>query len=390
MAEDDIAVVVPLVQSPARLNTENMLRMLLNREAILSQRPRRGYTNQTATDMVAPAASAFSRAMSEVTRQFVRSNTGASDLFRVIMPAGTTIKDLSQAVGGGFRGLVRNSKGTITGHARFIPAGTAAAGSIAVGPLIATVSLAMASEMLAQHQMTKKLDSIRNAVTGISERMDAEERSVLTSAEQQTRHLVSYLLDRAEMPSISSASYVFGQLDVLTNQYAEKLDIWSEVIEKYRDSEHVYGPVLMGQLIGENENQIQEFERLASQAYEAFALRSRVYVLEGAVAEFSNPDKTLREVEKSIQGELRRMASKQSQLVDVIDNLNVMSIDSSSLPVRYAGKRSLSIRSSFAKLARALHAAPDALPVLTDNEQGILELESSNDGFTVPSSSGTN
>lgn len=312
MAEDDIAVVVPLVQSPARLNTENMLRMLLNREAILSQRPRRGYTNQTATDMVAPAASAFSRAMSEVTRQFVRSNTGASDLFRVIMPAGTTIKDLSQAVGGGFRGLVRNSKGTITGHARFIPAGTAAAGSIAVGPLIATVSLAMASEMLAQHQMTKKLDSIRNAVTGISERMDAEERSVLTSAEQQTRHLVSYLLDRAEMPSISSASYVFGQLDVLTNQYAEKLDIWSEVIEKYRDSEHVYGPVLMGQLIGENENQIQEFERLASQAYEAFALRSRVYVLEGAVAEFSNPDKTLREVEKSIQGELRRMASKQS------------------------------------------------------------------------------
>ena len=88
--------------------------------------------------------------------------------------------------------------------------------------------------MLAQHQMNKKLDAIKGAVVDLKVRMDDQERSVLTTASQQARKIVGYLLDRASIPLISSASHAFGDLDSLTNTYIDRLDRWTQVAHKYR------------------------------------------------------------------------------------------------------------------------------------------------------------
>jgi hypothetical protein len=236
--EED-AVVVPLVPLDAEPSTEAMLRMLLNREALVISRVAKP-AESTSTGMVAQTSGAFAKAISQAIGQAGRA-AQTEGLYRVILPTGSVARDLVPAVGGGFRGLARAAGSTkIVGHARLVPAAAGAGATVAAGPLIATVGLAVAGEMLAQHQMHKKLDAIKNAVTGIQVRMDEQERSVLITAEQQARKVAGYLLDQAHIPSISSAAHAFGELDNLTNTYINRLDRWLETAEKHQGSDRVY------------------------------------------------------------------------------------------------------------------------------------------------------
>jgi hypothetical protein len=100
-------------------------------------------------------------------------------------------------------------------------------------------------------------------------------------------------------------------------------------------------------------------------------------------AEFSNQERSLLHVENVLRGELSTLSEQQAQLVGLLDDLNVMQIDSSRVPVAYAGQGTLSARTAFARLARALHATPDGLPVLTDSDQTALELAPTAEGLSV-------
>ncbi|HRN28754.1 MAG TPA: hypothetical protein PK781_05925 [Terrimesophilobacter sp.] len=264
-----------------------------------------------------------------------------------------------------------------------MPAAAGTGATIAAGPLIATVGLAVAGEMLAQHQMNKKLDAIKNAVVGIQARMDQQERSVLLTAAQQTQKVAGYLLDRAHIPSISSASHAFGELDSLTNSYTDRLDRWLDVVGNLSEADRVYAPELLVSLVGKVENPTWEFERMVAQTYEALALKSRVVVLEKVASEFSNQDRSLPHVEHVLRNELSDIAERQSQLVRLLDDLNVLQLDSSKVPVTFAGKGALSARTSFARLARALHTTPDGLPVLTESDQTVLELAPTAEGMEL-------
>lgn len=360
-----------------------MLRMLLNREAlVISQSPRPA--ESTTTGMVAPASGAFAKAISQAIGQAGRAASN-NDLYQVILPSGAVARDLVPAVGGGFRGIARAAGSTkIAGHVRLVPAAAAGTGAtLAAGPLIATVGLAVAGEMLAQHQMNKKLDAIKNAVSGIQFRMDEDERSVLATAEQQAHNVAGYLLDQAEIPQISSVSHAFGELDTLTTKYVRRLDRWLEVAGKHRNSARVYGPDLMKELVDKRENPVREFEQMVTQTYTALALRARVVVLEKIAAEFSNADRPLPHVEKVLRDQLSVLAKRQEQLVGLIDDLNVLQIDSSKVPVAFAGKGTLEVRTSFGRLARALHSTPDSLPLLTESDQTVLELAPSREGLDV-------
>ncbi|MBT2519056.1 hypothetical protein J7E29_16565 [Streptomyces sp. ISL-90] len=379
--EDD-AVVVPLVPFEAEPSTETMLRMLLNREALVITRVEPS-TRSVPSGMVAQTSGAFAKVVSQAVGQVgrVASNEG---LYRVVLPTGAVARDLVPAVGGGVRGIVRAAGSTkIAGHARLIPAAAGAGATLAAGPLIATVGLAVAGEMLAQHQMNKKLDAIKHAVIDLKVRMDDQERSVLTTASQQARKVVGYLLDRAHIPSISSAAHAFGELDTLTNTYIDRLDRWTGVAEKYRGLDRVYAPDLMRALVGKRENQAQEFEQMVTQTYESLALRARVVVLEKIAAEFSNGDRSLPHVENVLRDELSVLADRQRQLVGLLDDLNVLQIDASKVPIPFAGKGTLGARTSFGRLARALHTTPDSLPLLTESDQTVLELGPSPDGLAV-------
>lgn len=382
--EPEEAVVVPLVPVSAEPSTEVMLRMLLNREALLITRSVTA-TQSTASGMVAPTTGAFAKAIAQAVGQMNRVAPAAEGLYRVVLPTGAAAKDLVPAVGGGFRGLVRAAGSTkIAGQARLVPAAAAGAGAtVAAGPLIATVGLAVAAEMLAQHQMNKKLDAIKNAVAGVQLHLDKQERSVLTTAEQQARKVAGYLLDQATLPAISTASHAFGELDSLTNSYIERLDGWLDIAAKHAGADRVYGPDLMKSLVSNRDNPIQEFERMVGQTYQALALRARVVVLEKIAAEFSNPDRSLPHVENVLRDELSGLAERQSQLVGLLDDLSTLQLDASKVPVAFAGKGTLSARTSFARLARALHATPDGLPLFTESDQTVLELAPSAQGLSV-------
>lgn len=380
--DSEDAVVVPLVPTDAEPTTETMLRMLLNREAlVISRVEASGRLSQSG--MVAQASGAFAKALSQAVTHTGRL-ASTEGLYRVILPTGAVARDLVPAVGGGVRGIVRAAGSTkIAGHARFVPAAAGTGAALAAGPLIATVGLAVAGEMLAQHQMNKKLDAIKGAVVDLKVRMDDQERSVLTTASQQVRKVAGYLLDQATIPSISSAAHAFGELDSLTNTYIDRLERWSDVVKRYQGRERVYGPELLHALVGKRESQAKELEKMVMETYEALALRARVVVLEKVAAEFSNGDRSLPHVESVVREELAALAGRQLQLVTLMDDLNVLQIDASKTPIPFAGRSTLGARTSFARLSRALHATPDSLPLLTESDQTVLELAPVKGGLSV-------
>lgn len=382
MEPEESAVVIPLVPLSAEPSTEVMLRMLLDREAIIISRVSTP-VGSVPSGMIAQTSGAFAKAISQAIGQVSRAPS-TEGLYRLILPSGSVARDLVPAVGGGFRGIVRAAGTTkIAGHARFLPAAAGAGATVAAGPLIATVGLAVAAEMLVQHQMNKKLDSIKSATYGIQRHLDAQERAVLTTADQEARKVAGYLLDQANLPAISSASHAFADLASLTNKHLERLDGWLEVAAKHESSGRVNGSELMTALVGKRDDQVQEFERSVAQTYEAIALRARVVVLEKIAAEFSNPDRSLPHVENLLRGELSGLATRQTQLLGLLDDLSAMQIDGTKVPIAVAGKRTLGMRTSFGRLARALHAAPDALPLLTESDRTVLELAPTSEGLSV-------
>lgn len=323
------------------------------------------------------------KAISQTTGHLGRS-APPDGLYRVIMPTGSVTRDLIPAVGGGFRGIVRTAGSTkISGQARLVPAAAGVGATVAAGPLIATVGLAVAGEMLAQHQTNKKLEGIKNALLGIQAQSDDPERSVLFTATQQTRKVAGYLLDQAHIPSISSAAHAFGDLDTLTNSYIDRLDRWLNVAEKNAGADRVYAPELLTALVNRRDNPARDFGQMVARTYEALALRARVVVLEKIAAEFSNPDRSLPHVESVLRGELAAISDRQAQLVGLLDDISVLQIDSSRVPVTFAGKGTLGARTTFSRLARALHAAPEGLPLLTDSDQSVLDLAPVSEGLSV-------
>lgn len=381
------AVVVPLVPLETEPSAETMLRMLLNREALLINRVSTPTTIK-ASGMVAQSTGAFAKAISDAVSHAGRTASASSDLYRVILPTGSATRDLVPAVGGGYRGLVRATGSTkFAGQVRLVPAAAGAGATLAAGPLIATVGLAVAGEMLAQHQMNKKLDAISNAIAGIQLHIDAQERSILTTAAKQAEKVAAYLLDQAKIPSISSAPHAFGELDNLTNTYIDRLDRWLNIAADFRDADRVNAPALMKALVGSRESQSQHFEHMVAQTYEALALRARVVVLEKVASEFANKDRSLPHVQNVLREELSALADRQFQLVALLDELNILRLDAMRGPVVTAGKKTLETRTSFARLAKALHSMPDSIPMLTEADETVLELAPSQDGFKVMSPS---
>lgn len=64
--------------------------------------------------------------------------------------------------------------------------------------------------------------------------MDENERSILTTAEQQAGSVAGYLLDQAVVPHVSSVSHAFGRTRQHNQQTIRRLDGWLEVAEKYQ------------------------------------------------------------------------------------------------------------------------------------------------------------
>ncbi len=382
MEHEADSVVIPLVPMLSDPTTEAMLRMLVNREAIVVSRvsdPGDGRPS----GMLATTTGAFARALGQATGHMTRASSGRG-LYRLVLPSGSVVRDLVPAVGGGFRGMVRSAGSTkLSGHARLVPATLGIGAAATAGPLIATVAIAATGEMLAQHQTNKKLDSIKNAVQGIKNHLAEEQRVVLTRADKEAQKVAGYLLDQAQLPAISGASHAFAALADLNDMVTNRLDRWIDAVAKHSAADRVNAAQLMSDLIGRSEDSIHEFERAVTQTYEALALRARVVVLEKIAAEFANPNRSLPHVEHILRSELSELGDRQSQLIGVLDDLSATQIDAGRTPIPIAGKHTISMRTSFGRLARALHATPDGLPFLTESDNTLLELAPTPDGLSV-------
>lgn len=376
------AVVIPLVPLLSEPSPEAMLRMLLNREAIMVSHAADSADTRP-SGMLATASGSFAKALGQAAGHVTRTSP-KNGLYRLILPSGSVARDLVPAVGGGFRGMVRSAGSTtVSGHARLIPATFGLGAAATAGPLIATVAIAAAGEMLAQHQTNKKLDSIKQAVHGIQHHLAEEQRVVLTRADREARKVAGYLLDQAQIPAISSASQAFGALADLTDTVTNRLDKWLHAGAKHSTAPRVRAAELMSDLVGKSDDPIHEFERAVAQTYEALALRARVVVLEKIAGEFANPHRSLPHVEQILRAELSELGDRQDQLVGLLDDLSAMQIDGGKLPIPMAGKRTISVRTSFGRLARALHAAPDGLPLLNESDNTVLELAPTSQGLSV-------
>src|SRR5699024_4406642 len=165
--------------------------------------------------------------------------------------------------------------------------------------------------------------------------------------------------------------------------YIDRLDRWTSTAERYAGADRVYAPELLRGLVGKSDNPVQIFEQTVVRTYETLALRARVAVMEKIATAFANPERSLPHVESVLREELNALADRQTQLVTLLDDLNVLQIDASKAPVAFAGKSTLNARTTFARLARVLHTAPDGLPLLTESEQTVLELAPSKGGYSV-------
>ena len=147
--------------------------------------------------------SGLARALTQVVQQAGTPAVAESAAyFRVVVPVGQTIRDLMPAMGGGFRGLVRDSTG-IAGHARLVPVAGAAAGTgaaIALGPLLGLMAVSVGAEMLARHQQEQQLKAIAQGVEALLRRERHKDLAVLRTAEDAIRRASSALLDRIEVP----------------------------------------------------------------------------------------------------------------------------------------------------------------------------------------------
>ncbi|MCT6790196.1 hypothetical protein JMJ98_08460 [Bifidobacterium adolescentis] len=381
------AIVVPLKpisrELSGQMDTETMLLMLLNQDAMLIQyQPSSTTQHQSSngTNLVAQSAGSFAKAVSLATQQIghVASDSG---LYRVILPAGFTVKDLVPAVGGGFRGITRaTGSSAIASHVRLIPATGAA---VAAGPMIATVALAMAGDMLSSYQTNKKLDAIYKSVKSLQERRDAEDRAILINAAQQARKVTGYLLDQACIPSMSTAPYAFGKLEELFVLYGERLDKWSDIAEHYSKQSHVNSSDLLKELTNSSENSLYDFECAVEQTYQTFALRARIILLEKVAAEQNNASRSLAHVETILRSELDSIAQRQEQLVHTLESLSFLPVGAAKFPVEMSGKKTSALRSSFFKLTCALHSQPAALPVLDNSDHAILELAPNKQGLEI-------
>lgn len=376
------AVVIPLVPLSSEPSTEAMLRMLLNREAIMVSHASDSGGSRP-SGMLATASGSFAKALGQAAGHVTRTSP-KNGLYRLILPSGSVARDLVPAVGGGFRGMVRSAGSPmVSGHARLIPATLGVGAAVTAGPLIATVAIAAAGEMLAQHQTNKKLDSIKHALRGIQLHLAEEQRVVLTRADSEAQKVAGYLLDQAQIPAISSASHAFAALADLTETVTDRLDKWLDAVAKHKTARRVSAAELMSELVGKPDDPVHEFERAVAQTYEALALRARVVVLEKIAGEFSNPHRSLPHVEQILRAELSELGDRQDQLVGLLDDLSAMQIDGGRTPIPMAGRRAIGVRTSFGRLARALHAAPDGLPLLNESDNTVLELAPTSQGLSV-------
>lgn len=335
-----------------------------------------------------PAATAFASQLSHIIERGglqTAAGTGAK-LFRVELPAGHVIQDLVPAIGGGFRGIAKTGgSSTITGQARLIPVGGAAAkagGALALGPLVGVMALTVGAEMLARQQLEAKLDAILSAVQGISQHLEQQLEANLTTADEALQAATAALLDHAEIPEAVGLGSAITDLKQVKNQALGWLTKWEVIAESYgRKKGSVnfddFRDDLGGVAIGGWDSLPSNIMLL----YRALALDSRAQVISLAQTTLRRPDETFANFEQLVSNNLRANADAQERLQNLLWNFTTTKLSAGFSNVKPANWRQLgNVHTVVAELTRAITAAPPAPSLLTQDNRLLIEAVRQPDG----------
>jgi hypothetical protein len=302
-------------------------------------------------------------------------------LFRLELPTGATIRDLVPAVGGGFRGLVRDGSG-IAGHARLIAAGGGgAAAGVALGPLLALMAVTVGAEMLARHQQGKKLTQLREGIAALrridDETMDAQ----LDSVEEALALSSAALVDRVLVPSSIGLGLTVDNLRVIKQRGLSWLNRWETGAAKEIPETGGLAVEKMQALLAgaDPQKDLRRFPQQVARLYRALTLDSRALVVTDAEAALGNPDESLTHLRNRLSVRLRQNAETQQRLQDLLWRL-------AEPPITYRfpwqGGDAIALDRDLATLAANVSRLPNAPGLLTPGNRQVLEVLRRPDGTT--------
>jgi hypothetical protein len=335
------------------------------------------------------ATSQFGRSLSALLLRdgVTQSSVLTQGLFTIELPTGSTLRDLVPAIGGGYRGMVRaGGARQIAGHVRMIPAGGAAvAGGASLGPVIAVMAVTVGAEMLARHQLEKKLATIHRGVQAL--RADASRKQVaeLAAARKALQLSSAALLDQVSIPNAIGLGPARNNLRVIMQEGVAWLESWELGVKKMkigkRGVDHRY---LRGILDIEGHSDGREFAHRVAVLYEALALDARAEVLTSAEATIVNPGRSLEHLQRHLARSLEENAELQDRLREVLWQIAEprLEVELPAWPSTYNSIASLD--RTLAQLARAASRQPSAPAVLAANGRQVLEVVRSPDGSVQP------
>lgn len=329
-------------------------------------------------------SSGLARALTQVVQQAGTPAVAQSAAyFRVVVPAGQTIRDLVPAVGGGFRGLVRGSTG-IVGHARLVPVAGAAAGTgaaIALGPLLGLMAVGVGAEMLARHQQEQQLKAISQGVEALLRRERHKDLAVLQTAEDAIRRAGSALLDRIEVPDSVGLAPAAHDLSSLKNRAAQWLGAWEAGVRQHPVDEAGLDVKVLRELIGGPIDSADAFVPSVHLIRRAVALDSRMRLLSAVEAATLNPHVDLRNFRSTVEQDLNANAALLERLTETVMSVadyRVTTSMTSTYPRIWAAQQ---LAAGLSRTAHAVSRSATALPLIDDQNRLVIEAQRRQDGM---------
>lgn len=371
-------VVIPTEPGARSLVGDDAWRLLFEDRGLLLTWTKAPHSTGDAWGTALRGTSALSQQLGAVLSQAGGAVDASSGLLcRLELPTGSTLRDLVPAVGGGYRGLVRDSRG-INGHARLhVHTGRAAAG-VGFAPLLGLLAVQVGTEMLARHQQERKLTYIAESVAALRQAREDDMEARLGSVEAALGEASAAMLDRVSIPSSIGLGAARTNLREVKERTLMWLERWEEAARQLPDT----GGVDTGRMqdilaAGGPRDDHRQFPHRIAMLYRALTLDSRALVVTGAEAALENGDHSLPHLHEELARGLQRNAAIQ-------DRLKQLMWDLAAPPITYTfpweGSEAMALDRMLSSMANGISRLPEAPALLTERNRQVLELVRRPDG----------
>jgi hypothetical protein len=380
MSADEVHVVLPLDDPGAGSPPPDPWELLArDRGVLLTWLPGQEAHGPTFGAAI-PAAGAVARGLSEAVRAAGAGQLLGQGLFRVEMPVGTSLSQLTPAIGGGYRAMV-HSGGKIAGNARLVPVGglSLGAAAVALGPTLALLGIAVTAEIIAKRQLDARLEKLQQTVDWLKRNEEEKEWAGLDTAERAIRKASAALLDRAPVPTAVGLDTAANHVGVIRDRGVRHLTAWEAGLKAMRHGDLEVDNVALRRALGIESGEPADFAHRVGLLYRALVLDSRATVVSLAEAELASAggslDRFTDHVARDVEGNARVM----DRLHSVLRQAATLRPTFDSFAAGGTGRKVAVLDATLRHLA--LHMAPQPVELRTgDRGRHVLEIARSETG----------